>query len=138
MKADDFSLVPIGYVRSALVDRDSAPNQGDEGAPQARVELQAELAAGIDGLEVGTDVLLLTWLHLSRRDVLRVHPRGDMRRPETGVFATRSPARPNPIGLHRVRLLAVEDHALVVDRLEAIDGTPVVDIKPVLRSTDER
>jgi tRNA-Thr(GGU) m(6)t(6)A37 methyltransferase TsaA len=136
--ADTISLTPVGVVRSALRDRDSAPKQADENAPAARVEVRRDLVAGLDGLQTGVEILLLTWLHRGRRDVLRVHPRGDRSRPETGVFATRSPDRPNPIGLHRVRLLAVEGSVLVVRGLEAIDGTPVVDIKPVLEGVGER
>jgi tRNA-Thr(GGU) m(6)t(6)A37 methyltransferase TsaA len=136
--ADTISLTPVGVVRSALRDRDSAPKQADENAPAARVEVRRDLVAGLDGLQTGAEILLLTWLHRGRRDVLRVHPRGDRSRPETGVFATRSPDRPNPIGLHRVRLLAVEGSVLVVRGLEAIDGTPVVDIKPVLEGVGER
>jgi tRNA-Thr(GGU) m(6)t(6)A37 methyltransferase TsaA len=136
--ADTISLTPVGVVRSALRDRDSAPKQADENAPAARVEVRRDLVARLDGLQTGAEILLLTWLHRGRRDVLRVHPRGDRSRPETGVFATRSPDRPNPIGLHRVRLLAVEGSVLVVRGLEAIDGTPVVDIKPVLEGVGER
>ena len=124
--------VPIGTVRSPLTDRRAAPKQGDEGAPEATIVLAAELHTALEGIVAGDAVLVLTWLDRGDRDVLRVHPRGDPARPEVGVFATRSPDRPNPIGLHRVEVVAIEDGALRVRNLEAIDGTPVLDIKPVL------
>ena len=124
---------PIGWVRSPLLRLDVAPKQGHEGAPNARVEIEPAFRSGLDGLAVGQDVLLLTWLHQSDREVLVVHPRDDLTQPLRGVFATRSADRPNPIGLHRVKVLAIEDGgSLLVDRLEAIDGTPVIDIKPLL------
>lgn len=133
-----FTLRPIGVVRSSLKDRASAPMQGYEGAPDAWIEIRAEFVKGLHLLEVGQDVVLLTWLHLSRRDVLEVHPRGDRTNPLTGVFATRSPDRPNPIGLHRVTLLSIENgYRLHVRGLEAIDGTPVLDMKPVLERASE-
>lgn len=126
-------VVPIGWVRSSLISRTAAPKQGWEGAPDARVLIEPAYRPGLDRLEAGQDLLILTWLHQSRRDVLATHPRDDHSQPLTGVFATRSPDRPNPIGLHRVRLLAVEpDGVLLVGGLEAIDGTPVIDIKPAL------
>jgi tRNA-Thr(GGU) m(6)t(6)A37 methyltransferase TsaA len=132
-----YTVRPIGFVRSSLKRPEDAPKQGYEGAPDARIELAAEVAQGLEGLEVGQDVVLITWLHEARRNVLRVHPRDDERLPLAGVFATRSPARPNPVGLHRVRVLAIAEHELRVGPLEATDGTPVVDIKPVLsRSAD--
>lgn len=106
--------------------------QGDEGAPDAWLELTPQAAQGIMGIKVGDDLFVLTWLHLAQRDVLKVHPRGDITRPLTGVFATRSPDRPNPLGLHRVSVLEVMEHKLRVAHLEAVDGTPIVDIKPVL------
>lgn len=126
-------VVPIGWVRSSLISRTAAPKQGWEGAPDARVLIEPAYRPGLDRLEAGQDLLILTWLHQSRRDVLATHPRDDHSQPLTGVFATRSPDRPNPIGVHRVRLVAIEsDGVLHVTPLEAIDGTPVVDIKPVL------
>jgi tRNA-Thr(GGU) m(6)t(6)A37 methyltransferase TsaA len=129
----NFEISPIGYVRSTLVERSGAPRQGWEGAPNARLEIDPAFAEGVEGIEAGSDIWILTWLHQSRRSVLRVRPRGDVRNPITGVFATRSPDRPNPIGLHRAKVLAVEgDRWLEVQGLEAIDGTPVIDIKPVL------
>jgi tRNA-Thr(GGU) m(6)t(6)A37 methyltransferase TsaA len=129
-------LVAIGAVESPLTDRASAPKQGDEGAPAAWLVFDAAVAAGLDGIAVGDELLLLTWLDRADRDVLRVHPRGDLARREEGVFATRSPDRPNPLGLHRVRVLEIDGTRVRVDGLEALDGTPIVDVKPPLR--DER
>jgi tRNA-Thr(GGU) m(6)t(6)A37 methyltransferase TsaA len=131
-------LRPIGRVHSPLRDRAEAPKQGDEGAPEARVEIDSEFAAGLEGIGAGEELLVLTWLDRAGRDVLSVHPRGDLGRPPTGVFATRSPDRPNPIGLHRVRVLAAEGGRLRVAGLEAIDGTPVLDLKPVLGAVGGR
>jgi tRNA-Thr(GGU) m(6)t(6)A37 methyltransferase TsaA len=131
-------LVPVGHVESPLTDRASAPKQGDEGAPDAWVVFEPNMGEALDGLAAGDDVLVLTWLDRADRDVLRVHPRDDRSRPTSGVFATRSPDRPNPIGLHRVRVLEVDGLRLRVRDLEALDGTPVVDVKPVLRDADER
>ena len=108
--------------------------QGDEGGPEAWLEITAAAVPGLIGIQLGDEILLFTWLHLSHRDVLQVHPRGDLHRPLTGVFATRSPDRPNPIGLHHVSVLEVTGERLRVAPLEAIDGTPIVDIKPVLSS----
>ena len=128
-----FEISPLGYVRSRLKERSGAPKQGWEGAPGARLEILPEFTECLDGMEAGQEIWILTWLHEARRSVMKVRPRGDMRNPLTGVFATRSPDRPNPIGLHRAKVLRVEDGGrLQVDALEAIDGTPVVDIKPVL------
>lgn len=133
-----FELKPIGFVRSSLTDRRLAPKQGSEGAPAAWVELSPEVQAGLEGIHVGDELLLVTWFHQARRDVLRVHPRDDEARPLTGVFATRSSDRPNPLGLHRVTVLTLRGRELEVEPLEAIDGTPIVDIKPVLRGSSER
>ncbi len=130
---EPYDLRPIGWVRSRLARRLDAPKQGHEGAPDARVEVLPEFAIGLGGLSAGQDVLLLTWLHEAERAVLDVHPRDDPGLPLAGVFSTRSADRPNPVGLHRVRLLAIVDGRwLHVSGLEAIDGTPVIDIKPVL------
>lgn len=127
------TLRPIGVVRSVLVAREQAPRQGSEGAPEAWVEIDPAFADAVAGIVEGDEIILLTWLDRSRRDVLQVHPRGDLANPLTGVFATRSPDRPNPIGLHRVRVLEADGRArLRVWPLEAIDATPVIDIKPVL------
>jgi len=133
-----YELRPIGRVESPLTDRAAAPKQGDEGAPRARVVFLPEFREAASGLREGDEVLVLTWLHLGRRDVLSVRPRGDAKRPLTGVFATRSPDRPNPIGLHAVAIEAVEEDAITVRDLEAIDGTPVLDVKPVLGKRSER
>jgi tRNA-Thr(GGU) m(6)t(6)A37 methyltransferase TsaA len=135
----EFELTPIGRVESPLTELGAAPNQGDEGAPNAWLVLEPGVLDGLDGIRPGDELIVLTWLDRARRDVLRVHPRGDRSRPEQGVFSTRSPARPNPIGLHRVEVLAVEGARLRVSELEALDGTPVVDLKPVLsRDVSER
>ncbi len=127
-------LRAVGYVRSTLSDRAAAPKQGDEGAPNAWLEFSPEYAQAMRDLAPDSDVLLLTWLDRADRDVQVVHPRDDLSRPPTGVFATRSPDRPNPIGLHRVRVLKVDGLRVLVSDLEALDGTPIVDVKPVLGS----
>jgi tRNA-Thr(GGU) m(6)t(6)A37 methyltransferase TsaA len=132
------ALRPIGTVHSPLTDLAEAPRQGDEGAPGAWISIDPEFAEAARDLQPGDDVFVLTWLHRADRSVLSVHPRDDATRPLTGVFATRSSDRPNPIGLHRVRIIAVQDDRIQVSALEAIDGTPVVDIKPVIGSEDER
>lgn len=132
MGSTEYVIEPIGHVHSMLTNLDDAPMQGDEGAPDAWLELTPEMAQGLLGIKRGDELLLLTWLHLAERDVLQVHPRGDLNRPLSGVFATRSPDRPNPIGLHRVSVLDVDGQRLRVAPLEAIDGTPIIDIKPVL------
>ena len=127
-----FEVRPVGWIEAPLTDVADAPRQGDEGAPDARVIVRPELATALHGLESGAEVIVLTWLHVARRDVLVVHPRDDPARPLTGVFATRSADRPNPIGLHQVRVLAVEGCRMRVGGCEAVDGTPVLDLKPVL------
>ena len=123
---------PVGIVRSSLTDRHAAPKQGHEGAPDAWIEVAPEFSAALHGISVGDELIVLTWFHESDRGVLQVHPRGDRQNPLTGVFATRSPARPNPVGLPPVTVRAVEGNRLLVGPLEAIDGTPVVDLKPAL------
>jgi tRNA-Thr(GGU) m(6)t(6)A37 methyltransferase TsaA len=123
---------PIGVIRSALKTRGAAPKQGREGAPDAWLEVSPGVAEGVDGIVAGAHIVILTWLHRARRDVLKVHPRSDRRNPLTGVFATRSPDRPNPVGLHRVTVRKVVKNRLRIGPIEAIDGTPVIDIKPVL------
>jgi tRNA-Thr(GGU) m(6)t(6)A37 methyltransferase TsaA len=125
-------LRPIGVVRSELVDLDAAPLQGPEGAPDAWIEIHPAFLDALHGVAAGDRVLVITWLDRARRDVLRVHPRSDPKNPLTGVFATRSPDRPNPLGLHPVVVRAIERNRLRVGPLEAVDGTPVIDIKPVL------
>jgi tRNA-Thr(GGU) m(6)t(6)A37 methyltransferase TsaA len=132
----DNPLKQVGLIHSSLKRRADAPKQGSEGAPDARVQIEPGYLPALDGLRTGQDILLLTWLHEAQRQVLKAHPRDNPATPLTGVFATRSPDRPNPIGLHRVRVLAIEPEGLLkVQGLEAIDGTPVIDIKPVLDST---
>ena len=127
-----YEIRPVGHVESPLVDRASAPKQGFEGAPQAWLVFHPDVTEGIRDLAVGAEVFVLTWLHQARRDVLAVHPRDDPRNPETGVFSTRSQDRPNPIGLHRVTIAAVDGPRVLVRDLEAFDGTPILDVKPVL------
>jgi tRNA-Thr(GGU) m(6)t(6)A37 methyltransferase TsaA len=129
---DRYVLRPIGHVRSPLTDPATAPKQGSEGTPDAWLVLDPEVAEGARDLTVGADVFVLTWLHRARRDVLAVHPRDDPRTPETGVFSTRSQDRPNPIGLHRVTIAAIDGPRVLAQGLEAVDGTPIVDVKPVL------
>src|SRR3954466_9068668 len=131
-------LVAIGRVESPLTDRAAAPKQGDEGAPDAWLVLRPGVAEGLDGIRPGDELIVLTWLDRARRDVLRVHPRGDVTNPEQGVFNTRSPARPNPIGLHAIEVVAIDGPRVRVRNLEAVDGTPVLDLKPVLRGIGER
>jgi tRNA-Thr(GGU) m(6)t(6)A37 methyltransferase TsaA len=128
---NDFTLVPIGHVESPLTARDAAPKQAD-GAPAAWLVFDADVRAGLADLRVGDDVVVLTWLHEGARDTMVVHPRDDPAAPLTGVFSTRSGDRPNPVGLHPSRISAVEGLRVQVDRLEAIDGTPVIDVKPAL------
>jgi tRNA-Thr(GGU) m(6)t(6)A37 methyltransferase TsaA len=138
MNEASYTIEPIGVIRSELISREEAPLQGDEGAPEAWLELTARVAQGLVGITGGDELIVLTWLHQAQRDVLQVHPRGRLEAPLTGVFATRSPDRPNPVGLHRVSVLEVAGQRLRVAPLEAIDGTPVIDIKPVLAGSDER
>ena len=127
-----FEVRPIGRVESSLMDLESAPRQADEGAPEAWLVFEPEVLEGLRNLRAGDEVLVLTWLHRAHRDVLSVHPRGDTSRPREGVFSTRSPHRPNPIGLHRVQITAVDGARVRVRSLEAVDGTPIIDIKPIL------
>ncbi len=131
-------LVAVGVVESPLKERSAAPKQGDEGAPDAWLVFEPRVADALHGIAAGDELLVFTWLHRAARDVLRVHPRGNPANPEQGVFNTRSPDRPNPIGLHRVTVVAVDGARLLVRPLEALDGTPIVDVKPLLRSIDER
>jgi tRNA-Thr(GGU) m(6)t(6)A37 methyltransferase TsaA len=129
---DAWTVRPIGWVRSSLTDLASAPKQGAEGGPAAWIDYAPELAAGFADVAVGDRLVVLTWLHHARRDLLSVHPRDDPRNPVTGVFSTRSADRPNPVGLHPVTVLARDQHALQVGPLEAVDATPVLDLKPLL------
>lgn len=132
MSKEQIQLAPIDRVESPLDDPAAAPKQGDEGAPDAWLVIDADVSAGLRGLEAGEDLIVLTWLDRASRDTLEVHPRDDRSRPSQGVFGTRSPDRPNPIGLHRVELAEIDGNRLRVRGLEAVDGTPVLDLKPVL------
>jgi tRNA-Thr(GGU) m(6)t(6)A37 methyltransferase TsaA len=127
-----YSLQPIGHIRSTLRALDEAPLQGSEGAPDAWLEVNPTFARGLFGIATGDEVIVVTWLHRADRDVLEVHPRGDLEIPLAGVFTTRSPHRPNPLGLHRVTVREISGTRLRIGPIEAIDGTPVVDVKPVL------
>ncbi len=130
-------LIRVAVVESPLTDRAAAPKQGDEGAPEATIVFEEGFLPALEGLAPGDELILLTWFDRASRDVLRVRPRDDATRPERGVFGTRSPDRPNPVGLHRVTVLAIDGARMRVDRLEALDGTPVVDVKPVLGDVHE-
>ena len=132
-----YSLAPIGFLRSPLKERGAAPRQGREGAPDAWLEVDAAVAEGLEGIDVGDELIVITWLHQAARDILKTHPRNDQTRPLTGVFATRSPDRPNPLGLHRVTVREIAGNKIKVGPIEAVDGTPVVDIKPVLSTASD-
>ncbi|HKX69728.1 MAG TPA: tRNA (N6-threonylcarbamoyladenosine(37)-N6)-methyltransferase TrmO [Acidimicrobiales bacterium] len=138
MTEPTFIVQPIGYVESPLIDAATAPRQGDEGAPEAWLVFEPDVSEGLRDLRAGDDVLVLTWLDRARRDVLAVHPRDDPANPEQGVFSTRSADRPNPIGLHRVTIVEVDGLRFRVERLEALDGTPILDVKPVLGRVGDR
>lgn len=133
-----FVLKPVGRVESVLRTRDEAPRQPDEGAPSAWLVFDESVRDALRDLAVGDEIIVITWFDRADRDVLAVHPRSDTTRPQTGVFSTRSPDRPNPLGLHQVTIVATDGLRVQVDRLEALDGTPVVDVKPVLREVAER
>ena len=132
MTEREYVLYPLGFLQSPLKELKEAPMQGYEGAPDAWLEVHASVAEGLEALAVGDEIIVITWLHKAQRDILKVHPRGDETVPLAGVFATRSPDRPNPLGLHRVTVREIAGERLQVGPIEAIDGTPVVDIKPVL------
>ena len=132
MTDTDFLLHPIGFIRSAIKQRSEAPKQGSEGAPDVWLEIDASFAPALDGVAVGDELIVITWLHRANRETLKVHPRSDPQRRLTGVFATRSPDRPNPLGLHTVIVKEIASGKLLIGPIEAIDGTPVVDLKPVL------
>jgi len=127
-----YMIEPIGIIRSDLASREAAPHQGYEGAPDAWIEVNSTVVEGLEGIAVGDEIVLITWLHKAHRDILKVHPRRNKNLPLTGVFATRSPDRPNPLGLHRVTVLEIAGNRLKAGPIEAIDGTPVLDIKPLL------
>jgi tRNA-Thr(GGU) m(6)t(6)A37 methyltransferase TsaA len=131
-----YQVRPIGWVESTLIDSADAPRQGDQGAPGAWLVINPEVREGIRDVKAGSDILVLTWLHQARRDELATQPGDDPTGPERGVFSTRSPARPNPVGLHRTTVVAIEDGRLRVQPLEAINETPLVDIKPVITATE--
>jgi len=133
-----YGLEPIGWVESPLVDRSRAPRQGNEGSPEAWLVFDGRFSEGLRDLRAGDEVIVLTWLDRARRDVLVVRPRGNPANALQGVFNTRSPDRPNPIGLHRVTILAIDGLRMLVRDLEAIDRTPIVDVKPVLDRRIER
>jgi tRNA-Thr(GGU) m(6)t(6)A37 methyltransferase TsaA len=138
MRETGYFLLPIGVVRSSLKSLEECPKQGHEGGPEAWLEVDAAFAGALDGFAAGQEILVLTWLDKGRRDLLKVHPRGNPEAPLRGVFATRSPDRPNPIGLHRVEILEIDDTwCLRVRPLEALDRTPIIDIKPVLAGSGE-
>ena len=132
MNQSRFEVVPIGRIESALTDLASAPKQGDDGSPDAWLVVEPALLEGLHGLQADDQVVVLTWLDRARRDVLAVHPRDDVTNPQQGVFNTRSASRPNPIGLHQVEIVSIDGNRLQVRNLEALNGTPIVDIKPVL------
>jgi tRNA-Thr(GGU) m(6)t(6)A37 methyltransferase TsaA len=138
MTENDHIFEPIGVVRSELVSLADAPLQGDEDSYEAWLEIMPQFVQGLHGIQVGDELIVLTWLHLAQRDVLQVHPRRQVNGPLVGVFATRSPDRPNPIGLHQVSVLQIVEQRLRVAPIEAVDGTPILDIKPVLRQLSER
>jgi tRNA-Thr(GGU) m(6)t(6)A37 methyltransferase TsaA len=131
-KKNSLELRPIGVIRSKIKERSKAPRQGSEGAPDAWLEVRPSALQALDGLTAGDEIIILTWLHQARRETLKVHPRSDPSQVLTGVFATRSPDRPNPIGLHQVTVRKIVKNRLRIGPIEAIDGTPVIDIKPVL------
>lgn len=128
---------PIGFIRSKIKNRENAPLFYTEGAPYATLEVMSKYRAGLDRMKIGDEVIVITWLHLAQRDILRVHPRGDPSRPLTGVFSTRSPDRPNPLGLHPAKILRINADSMFIGPIEAIDGTPVVDIKPVVEEAND-
>jgi tRNA-Thr(GGU) m(6)t(6)A37 methyltransferase TsaA len=134
---EEYLVRPIGFIRSELKNIEDAPSFYTKGAPNARLELIPAFRDGLDRMQVGHEIIVLTWLHLARRDVLKVHPQGNLAKPLTGVFLTRSPDRPNPLGLHRTKILEMNADSLLIGPIEAIDGTPVLDIKPVVEEADD-
>jgi tRNA-Thr(GGU) m(6)t(6)A37 methyltransferase TsaA len=132
MNQTTYTIEEIGIIRSELGSREAAPRQGYEGAPDAWLQVRSKFIDGLQGIAVGHEIILITWFHKAQRHILKLHPRGDKNRPLTGVFATRSSDRPNPLGLHRVSVLEITGNTLKVGPIETIDGTPVIDIKPVL------
>lgn len=135
--ATEITIKPIGFIRSEIKNTEDAPLFYTEGAPNAIVEMLPEYSDGLHRIKPGDEIIVITWLHLADRDVLKVHPRGDTSNPLTGVFLTRSPDRPNPLGLHRVQVLEINSNRLSIGPIEAIDGTPVIDIKRVVDEADD-
>jgi tRNA-Thr(GGU) m(6)t(6)A37 methyltransferase TsaA len=131
---DSYEVKPIGFLRSPLKHPREAPRQGSEGAPSAVLEIDAQFARAAEDIEIGDNLVVITWLHLAQRDVHAVHPRNDPRIPLTGVFSTRSPDRPNPLGLHPVTVLEIHGNRLTIGPIEAVDGTPVIDVKPAIQA----
>ncbi|MDQ6764926.1 MAG: tRNA (N6-threonylcarbamoyladenosine(37)-N6)-methyltransferase TrmO [Verrucomicrobiota bacterium] len=132
-----YTLKPVGFIRSTVKGREDAPRQGPEGAPDAWLEIEPQFTKALLGIEVGHELIVITWLHDASRDVLQNHPRGDESRPRTGVFYTRSPARPNPLGLHPVTVREIDGARMKIGPIEAFDGTPVVDIKSASTRANE-
>ena len=135
-KTSSYTLEPVGFIRSTLKRREEAPRQGAEGAPDAWLEIEPQFAEALLGIEIGHELIVITWLHQAKRDVLKNHPRSDESRPLTGVFYTRSPARPNPLGLHPVTVREIDGTRVKIGPIEVFDGTPVVDIKSASTRAD--
>lgn len=133
----EYVIEPIGFIRSEIKRREDAPAFYTEGAPNAFLEVIPAYREGLDKMKAGDEIIVITWLHRAHRDILKVHPRGDPARPLTGVFMTRSPDRPNPLGLHRAKVLRINANGIMIGPIEAIDGTPVVDIKPVVEESKD-
>jgi len=136
-KIDRYQVEPVGYIRSGVACRSQAPRQGRDERSRARIEILPRFSQALDGIGQWPQLLVTCWLHLADRDALAVHPRGDARAPMTGVFGTRSPARPNPLAVYTVDLLSVEENVLIVRGIDAVDGTPVLDIKPHVHRLDD-
>ena len=136
-KTNSYFVHPIGFIRPRLKHRSEAPRQGFEGAPNAILEILSEYSEGHHHVQIGDEIVVITWLHHARREVLKVHPRSNQSNPLTGVFLTRSPDRPNPVGLHRVKVHELTSTGLLIGPIEAVDGTPVIDVKAIIRSKDE-
>jgi tRNA-Thr(GGU) m(6)t(6)A37 methyltransferase TsaA len=133
---NSYTLKPVGFIRSTLKRREEAPKQGPEGAPDAWLEIEPQFAEALLGMEVGHELIVITWLNQARRDVLKGHPRSNTNRPLTGVFYTRSPGRPNPLGLHPVTVREIDGRRMKIGPIEVFDGTPVVDIKSASTRAD--
>jgi tRNA-Thr(GGU) m(6)t(6)A37 methyltransferase TsaA len=134
---EKFNAAPVGYVRSEIVHRAQAPRQGRDASSRAWIEILSQYREALVGIEQWSQLLVICWMHLAERDTLVVRPRGDVREPLTGVFATRSPARPNPVSVYTVELYSIEGTMLYVGGIDAVDGTPVLDIKPHVHRLDD-